>query len=70
MAPKCREERTRHWSDTSMQKQEKAGFRVVLNFVNEQNNLNPTRAVHRWHNPVLLFLAQFHFIRRSLRVNK
>lgn len=70
MAPKCREERTRHWGDTSMQKQEKAGFRMVLNFVNEQNNLNPMRAVHRWHNPGLLFLAQFHLIKRSLRVNK
>lgn len=42
----------------------------VLNFVNEQNNLNAMRAVHRWHNPGLLFLAQFHLIKRPFRVNK
>lgn len=70
MAPKCREERTRHWGSTSMQKREKAGFRVVLNFVNEQKNLNPVRAVHRRHNPRLLFVAQFHPIKRPLRVSK
>lgn len=42
----------------------------VLNFVNEQNNLNPVRAVHRWHSSGFVFLAQFHLVKRPLRVNK